>query len=563
MINKNNLPLKKNLYSKDIKVFALGGLGEVGKNLYCIEIADELLVIDSGVLFSNENVGVDYIVPDFTYLKENEHRIIGLFITHGHEDHIGGIPYLLRAVKIPKVYASGLAYELIKNKMKEFSGVDINLIEYRSDSVYVFNNFIISFFLVNHSIPDAFGMAIKTKLGYIIHTGDFKFDFTPIGDAAEFEKITSYQKEGVLLLLSDSTGSEIEDFSLSEKAIAESIRTIFETIEGRVIIATFASNVYRLQTMISASVEYGRKVVAFGRSMEKNINVAQQLKYIEAPKGTFIHAREFPHIPNNQITILCTGSQGEPFAALSRIADGTHKTIQIEPGDTIIFSSSAIPGNELNIYDTINKLYKRGARVIVDSPLTDTHTTGHASKTEQEIMLALTKPKYFVPIHGEYAMLKEHSKTAERVGVKEENIFILENGDVLTITKDGASITDKITTGNIYIDSKRNIVDPEIIKTRKHLSEEGLLSIVLSLDEKYKLRRELSIITRGFIYAKESDDLLQKIEERALKTLDNYIATSSKYNKKDLSALLVSTLSTYIFELTERKPLIIPVIIEQ
>lgn len=315
--------------------------------------------------------------------------------------------------------------------------------------------------------------------------------------------------------------------------------------------------------MISASVEYGRKVVAFGRSMEKNISVAQQLKYIEAPKGTFIHAREFPHIPNNQITILCTGSQGEPFAALSRIADGTHKTIQIEPGDTIIFSSSAIPGNELNIYDTINKLYKRGARVIVDSPLTDTHTTGHASKTEQEIMLALTKPKYFVPIHGEYAMLKEHSKTAERVGVKEENIFILENGDVLTITKDGASITDKITTGNIYIDSKRNIVDPEIIKTRKHLSEEGLLSIVLSLDEKYKLRRELSIITRGFIYAKESDDLLQKIEERALKTLDNYIATSSKYNKKDLSALLVSTLSTYIFELTERKPLIIPVIIEQ
>jgi ribonuclease J len=563
MVNKNNLPLKKNLYSKDIKIFALGGLGEVGKNLYCIEIADELLVIDAGVLFSNENVGVDYIVPDFTYLKENEQKIVGLFITHGHEDHIGGIPYLLREVKIPKVYASGLAYELVKNKMKEFSGVDINLVEYNRDSVYVFNNFIISFFLVNHSIPDAFGMAIKTKLGYIVHTGDFKFDFTPIGDAAEIEKITSYQKDGVLLLLSDSTGSEIEDFSLSEKAITESIRSLFKTIEGRIIIATFASNVYRLQTMISASVEYGRKVVAFGRSMEKNINVAQQLKYIDAPKGTFIHAKEFPHIPNNKITILCTGSQGEPFAALSRIADGTHKTIQIEPGDTIIFSSSAIPGNELNIFDTINKLFRKGARVIVDSPLIDTHTTGHASKIEQEIMLALTKPKYFVPIHGEYAMLKEHSKTAERVGVKKENIFILENGDILTINREGASITDRVTAGSIYIDSKRNIVDPEIIKTRKHLSEEGMLSLLLSLDEEFKLRREPSIITRGFIYAIESHDLLQKIKEKALKTLAEYVASTSNYNKKDLSNLLVANIGAYIYDLTERKPLIIPVIIKQ
>lgn len=556
------LPIVEHLNDNNIKIFALGGLGEVGKNMYCVELNNELIIIDSGILFPDNDYGVEYIIPDYTYLQENVNKIIGLFITHGHEDHIGGIPYLLKKVNIPKVYASGLAIGLIKNKMKEFNNVPINFVEYNNNSVFKFNNFEISFFRTNHSIPDSFGIAMKTKYGYVLHTGDFKFDLTPIGHHTEFAKITKYSEYGIKCLLSDSTNANVKNFSASEKKIGESIKMIFSTIKGRVIISTFASNVHRVQQIVEASVEAGRKVIVFGRSMEKTINVGQQLNYIKAPSGTFINAKQFPHIPPEKITILSTGSQGEPLAALSRIAEGIHRTIKIIPGDTIVFSSSAIPGNQEGINRTINKLYKAGANVIVNSPLTDTHTSGHASETELKIMLSLTRPEYFVPIHGEYSMLKKHVELAIDSGVDPDKCFILENGQVLSINDKLAQSTCAVKSGNIYIDSSSSDVDSKIIWERKILSDDGMLSVIFSADNHYKQTRSSTIVSRGFIYMKKSEELANKIKNKADEIYNKYLSRTKHFNSTHFNNLLSNELSTFIYELTERKPMIIPIIMK-
>lgn len=543
----------------NVKVFALGGLGEVGKNMYVIEHNDEIIVIDSGILFPDENYGVDYIIPDYTYLKENEDKIIGLFITHGHEDHIGGIPYLLSQVKIPKVYACGLAVGLIKNKLNQFSKIKTHIEEYTKNTIYTFKNFEVSFFRTNHSIPDSYGIAIKTIYGYILHTGDFKFDFTPIAEHTDYAKITNFSEKGVILLLSDSTNAGVSTFAPSERKVSQNINTIFSKIKGRVIISTFASNVYRVQQIVEASINNGRKLIVFGRSMEKTINVGQQLKYIKAPEGTFINVGQFPHLPPEKITILSTGSQGEPLAALSRIAEGNHKHIKIIPGDTIVFSSSAIPGNQASINRTINKLYKAGANVIINSPLTDTHTSGHASDTELQLMLCLVRPKYFMPIHGEYAMQKKHIDLAVQTGVKRENCFILNNGDVLSINKNGITKKDKVQSGNIFIDGNNYLVDNSIIKERKLLSEDGMVSCIFVLSHN-KLVKNPQVISRGFIYMKNSEQLLNAIQEKATQTFKDFIATHKKFNPSVLKKHIASEVSTLIFDLTERKPIIIPVI---
>ena len=545
----------------NIKVFALGGLGEVGKNMYVIEANDELLIIDSGILFPDESYGVDYIIPDYTYLKENENKIIGLFITHGHEDHIGGLPYLLSEVKIPKVYACGLAVGLIKNKLATFANIHINIEEYNKNSVYNFKNFEVSFFRTNHSIPDSYGIAIKTIYGYILHTGDFKFDFTPIAEHTAYSKITQYSDKGVILLLSDSTNAGVSNFTPSETKVSQNIHSIISNIKGRVLISTFASNVYRVQQIVEASVKNGRKVIVFGKSMEKTINVGQQLKYIKAPQGTFINVNEFPHLPPEKITILSTGSQGEPLAALSRIAEGTHKHIKIVPGDTIIFSSSAIPGNQASINRTINKLYKAGANVIVNSPLTDTHTSGHASDAELQLMLCLTRPKYFMPIHGEYAMQKRHVDLAVQTGVKRENCFILNNGDVLTINSKGVQKKDKVQADSIFIDSNNFIVNNNIIKERKLLSEDGMVSCVFAIKNK-KLVNNPQILSRGFIYMKNSEKLINLIQQKAIDAFKEYASTHTKFNMTSLKKHISYELSTLIYELTERKPIIIPIIMD-
>lgn len=561
MNTKTNKTLVEHFNDNNIKVFALGGLGEVGKNMYIVEQGDEIIIIDSGILFPDSSYGIEYIIPDYTYLKENEEKIIGLFITHGHEDHIGGLPYLLSQVKIPKVYASGLSIGLIKNKLNDFPAIKYELVEFGDDSVYKFKNFEISFFRTTHSIPDSFGIAIKTKYGYILHTGDFKFDFTPIAHHADFHKLTTYSQKGVILLLSDSTNAGVRTFSLSEKKISENIRNIFSQIKGRILISTFASNVYRVQQIVEASVAVGRKIIVFGRSMEKTINVGMQLNYIKAPEGTFITAKEFPHLPPDKITILSTGSQGEPLAALSRIADGVHKQIKIIPGDTIVFSSSPIPGNQESINRTINKLYKAGASVIVNSPFTDTHTSGHATQEELKLMLCLTKPKYFMPIHGEYAMLKRHTELAIATGVDKNNCFILENGEVLTISDKGLYTDSYVKSGDIYIDSNYQVADGTIIKERKLLSDDGMVTCIFIVSDGKQLALP-SISSRGFIYMKDSEALVNNLSQKAYDTLNRYLATHKNPNYTSVKGFISNELSTYIYELTERKPIIIPMIME-
>lgn len=556
---KRQLPLAERFNDDNIKVFALGGLDEVGKNMYVVECGDEIIVIDSGIMFPGTGYGVDYVIPDYTYLKNNEEKITGLFITHGHEDHIGGIPYLLRRVKIPKVYASGIAVNLIRNKLSEFNNIPINLVEYNHNSVFDFKNFQISFFRTNHSIPDSFGIAIKTRLGYILHTGDFKFDFTPLFKHTEYAKLTSFSEKGVLCLLSDSTNANVSKFATSERKIGESIKSIFGQIKGRIIISTFASNVHRIQQIVEASIEHGRKIIVFGRSMEKTVNVSQQLNYIKAPPGTFITAKEFPHLPPEKITILSTGSQGEPLAALSRIADGTHRAIKIIPGDTIVFSSSPIPGNQEAINRTINKLYRAGCNVIVNSPLTDTHASGHGGETELMIMLSLTRPKYFVPIHGEYSMLRRHAELAVATGVKPENCFILDNGEVLTFSANKVAVTHRVQSGDIYIDSNNFDIDNSIIRERRILSDDGMLAVIFSAN-KYKLNKEPNIVSRGFIYVKDSEKLIADISEKAKNIYNDYYNRTKRFHPNHIVNIITNELTEYIYEKTEKKPMIVPII---
>ncbi|MFK5883510.1 MAG: ribonuclease J [Candidatus Izemoplasma sp.] len=553
----------KFLNTNEVGVFALGGLGEVGKNMYCIEYQNEILIIDSGILFPDDYLlGIDYVIPDYTYLFENQEKIKALVITHGHEDHIGGIPFLLRHVKIPKIYANGLAVGLIKNKMLEHKSLKYNLIEFHEDETLNLGKLNVSFFRTNHSIADSFGIVVGTPQGVIVHTGDFKFDFTPTGPDADYYKMAKIGHDGVLCLLSDSTNAELPNFTKSETKISENIKDIFTKIEGRAIIATFASNIHRVQQIVEASVKTNRKIAVFGRSMQRTIEVGQQMGYVTAPQGTFVTGREVKHLKPSQITILLTGSQGEPFAALSRIANGSHRDIKIFPGDTVIFSSSPIPGNQIGISKTINSLFRRGADVIINSPLTDTHTSGHAGQEELKLMLKLIKPKYFMPIHGEYRMLKIHSQIGIQTGVKKGNEFILDNGDVLALTKDSARVAGKIQASSIYVDGSRiGDVGNIVLRDRKILSDDGLLSAIVTIDEdKLKLLGKPLITSRGFIYMKDHEELTAEISKLVADLVNKKLVGTTKLNitylKKDITKLL----NEFIYKKTARSPMIMPVI---
>lgn len=555
------LPIVEHFNDSNIKVMALGGLGEVGKNMYVIECSNEIMIIDSGTLFPDFSYGIDYIIPDYSYLIDNESKIIGLFITHGHEDHIGGIPHLLSKVKIPHIYTNGLALNLIKLKLLEFH-VNADIIEYNNNSVFNFKNFSVSFFRTNHSIPDSFGIAIKTRLGYIIHTGDFKLDLSPLVYPTDFSKLTRYADSGVLCLISDSTNAKVTKLSLSERKIGESIKSIFSHIKGRIIIATFASNVQRVEQIIKASMENGRKVIVFGRSMEKTVDISQKMKYLNIPEGTLITAKDFPHLPPEKITILSTGSQGEPLAALSRIADGNHKQIKLIEGDTIIFSSSAIPGNQHSINKIINKLYRVGANVIVNSPLTDTHTSGHASEYELKLVLALTKPKYFIPMHGEHSMLKRHSEIAIETGVKKENCFILDNGDVVTFMKDRAFSNYAVKSGDIFVDESGNVVPEILISERRMLADSGLLAVIYTINKRNQLIKNPEIVSRGFIYMKHSENLVHMIERAAYDIYLEYLKTTKQFDRNSLNNFISNGLRKFIDEKTNCKPMIIPILMK-
>ena len=561
---KNNTkkakPVKTN---PDIKVFSLGGLGVVGMNMYVVECGDEIIVMDAGILFaSDEARGVDYIIPDFTYLTENEDRIVGLFITHGHEDHIGALPFLLGKVKIPVIYASGIARTLISNKLMEFPDIQYNMKSFDSNTELTYKNFKISFFRTNHSIPDSYGIAIKTRLGYIVNTGDFKFDFTPVGQPSDYYKMAKLGEEGVLCLLADSTNSDVTTFSSSEKKIASTLKQMILNIKGRIIIATFASNVYRVQQIIEACNETNRKIAVFGHSMDKNIEAAMKAKYISVPKDIFISTREVSKYSDDELLILCTGSQGEPLAALSRLANGTHKQLKLLPNDTIIYSSKPIPGNEQFINRNINMLMKSGANVIKNNPLYGTHTTGHASVDEIKLMFSLMKPKYFMPVHGEYNMLKQHANIAVEMGVKKENCFCLDCGDVLTFKDKGHPkvVKQGVYASDIYLDSNFSDVDSNILKERKHLADEGLLTIIVTVNKQKHLLAKPVISSKGFIDMEKSKKLVDDLTNKATEILQEILNKYKVVNVIAIKSQLVARLSQYIYDKIEHRPYIVPIV---
>ncbi len=557
--------MRKNtlLKSNEIGIFALGGLDEVGKNTYVFEINNKIFVVDAGIMFPDHSLlGVDYVIPNYQYLIENEERIVGLFITHGHEDHIGGIPYLLKQVKIDHIYASGIAVDLIKNKLTEHKGLhDAKIIEYHNNSIFKFGKTEISFIRLNHSIPDMFGINFKTVHGNVFHTGDFKIDFTPVGPHAEFDKLTKIANEGVLCLLSDSTNALVPGSTPSERVIGDSIDDIFRNIEGRIIIATFASNLYRMQQIVTASYLNGRKLATVGRSMERTMEIGISTGYIKAPQGSIVSSNEINNYDPDKITILSTGSQGEPLAALSRIAAGTHATIKAEQNDTVIFSSSPIPGNQESVEKIIDMLYKKNVEVIINGPVADTHASGHGSQNDLMMMLALTKPKYFIPVHGEHRMLKKHRDLAVNFGVEKENVLILDNGDVAALTKNSGRIAGKVPANDVYIDGLGiGSTGSKLIKERKLLSKDGLLAVVLTVDNKKELIKKPTLVSRGFIFMKKSEELISNIQQFTEKLYFDLITLNTPIDK--IKSLIESDLQKFLKEATQRNPLVITSVIQ-
>lgn len=550
--------------NNEAAIFALGGLGEVGKNMYVIQYEDELIIVDSGILFPDEYLlGIDSVIPDYKYLKENEDKIKALIISHGHEDHIGGIPFLVKEVKIPVIYASGLSHGLIKAKLDERVSFPVNLKKFSDHDTIKFNKIEIDFFRTNHSIPDTFGIRVKTPVGSIVHTGDFKFDFSPTGTDSDYHKMARIGDEGVLCLMSDSTNAELDDFTVSEKVVSENIREMFDEIEGRVIIATFASNIHRIQQIIEASVATNRKIAVFGRSMVRNIDVGFKLGYIKAPKNTFIDTRNRQALKQKNLTIISTGSQGEPFAALTRIANKTHRQISLIPGDTVILSSSPIPGNLEGVNKTINLLQKNGANVITQSPFADVHASGHGGQSELKLMLKLMKPKYFVPIHGEHRMLKAHQQLAIDTGVDKDNTFILENGLVLAFSNEKAYVKTKVQTSDVYVDNETiGEVGTMVIRDRRELSEDGLLSVILTISQRnYEVICQPNIVSKGFIFVKDNIDMIKDMQKIVLDSSKKYLNPNhKKLNMSGLKNDISKSLKHYIKNETNREPMIMPII---
>ena len=550
----------KNTNKHDTKIFALGGLGEVGKNMYCFMTGNELIITDCGITFpSNELPGIDYIIPDLTFLKKNESKIKGLFITHGHEDHIGGIPYLLQSVNIPAIYAPLQAYDLIKKKLEDRGIIYNNLKVYTENTKVKFKTTTVEFFRTTHSIPDSHGIIINTPNGTIVTTGDFKFDLTPIGPMANIHKMAAVGAKGVTLLLSDSTNALNEGMSVSESKVDEALSEIFLQHHGRIIIATFASNIYRLKHIVDTCKRNNRKIAIFGRSMENNVEISLQEGYINH-KEIFVTPEEANLLPPYQVCLLCTGSQGEPLAALSRIANGSHKQIKLQQDDLVILSSSAIPGNALSIAKTINKLYLQGVKVCTNTSLSEVHTSGHGNAEELKLMIRLFNPKYFMPFHGEFRMLKSHADLAIECGIPQENTFIMNNGDVISMYK-GVIIKDKpVIAGDTYIDGSRiGEIGNAVMKERKLMSTDGIVVIIANVDGKNNtVINNPNITSRGFVLIQDNIDLLKDIELESKNILTEGMKNNNNFN--DLKANLVAKIGPYIYEKTGRNPIIVPVI---
>ena len=550
----------------DTLVYAMGGLGEVGKNMYCVEHEDEIIIIDCGVKFpEDELLGVDYVIPDYSYLVKNRDKIKALIITHGHEDHIGGIPFFLQSVRLKELYAPRFAKALIEKKLEEHRlSRSCKVVEINSDSRIRTKHFSVGFVDTVHSIPDSLGVIVNTPNGRIFETGDFKFDLTPVGTNSDYQKMAFMGQAGITLLMSDSTNSSVPGSSISERKVALAILEQMKKTPGRLLVSTFASNVLRLNQILEAAVSCGRKVAVFGRSMENVCEIGRRLGTIRIPDSAFISGNELNTLPPNRICIVCTGSQGEPMAALSRIANGTHKFIRIIPGDTVLFSSNPIPGNGVSVGGVINQLTRVGANVVTNSPLTSFHTTGHAPKEEQLLMLNLIKPKYFMPNHGEYKMLVQHSATAQETGIPEDHCLICSNGDIVVLRNEECFIAnERIQTDAIYVDGNDTSgLSTSVIKDRKILAENGLVAVIVTIDSRYnKILCRPSIVSRGFVFIKDSQTLLKEAELIVYDALKKTMQQRTTFG--ELKNCIRSSLEPFLFKKTNRNPIVIPVILNQ
>ncbi|MBU5298838.1 ribonuclease J [Clostridium sporogenes] len=547
-----------------IKVIPLGGLGEIGKNITAFEYENEIVIIDCGISFPDEEMyGVDLVIPDITYLLNNKDKVKAIFLTHGHEDHIGSLPYILQQLNRP-VYGTALTLGIVENKLKEhnmLSDCELNKVE--AGDIVELKNLKVEFIRNTHSIADSCSIAIHTPVGVILHTGDFKIDYTPIdGLVMDFHRIAELGKKGVLLLMADSTNVQRKGHTISEKSIGETLTKIFSNAKGRVIVATFASNIHRMQQIVDASIEYGRKVAFSGRSMENISKVAMDLGYLHIPETYLITVDEMRNYPNEQITIITTGSQGEPMAALARIAYSNHRKIAIEPKDLFIISASPIPGNEKLISRVINELFKKGADVIYEA-LEEVHVSGHAYEEELKLIHTLVHPKYFMPVHGEYRHLKRHVDLAMELGMERENIFSLETGQVLEISHEEAKVSGKVRTGSIFVDGIGvGDVGNIVLRDRRYLAQDGMLTIVVTLEkESYSVIAGPDVITRGFIYVKESEDLINEVKEIVKKELENCLENKI-IEWYVLKSNIKKSVEKYLYEKTKRRPIVLPIIME-
>ena len=547
-----------------IRIIPLGGLGEIGKNITAIEYEDEIIVIDCGISFPDEDMyGIDLVIPDIKYLLDNKDKVKGLFLTHGHEDHIGAIPYILKQINMP-VYGTKLTIGLVESKLKEHDMLSkTNLIPISPGESIKLNKLIIEFIRVTHSIAESCALAIHTPIGIVLHTGDFKIDYTPIdGKVMDLNRIAQLGQEGILLLMADSTNVERAGHSLSEKIIGETLNRIISNANGRVIVATFASNIHRMQQIADASMMYNRKIVFSGRSMENISNVAMDLGYLHIPEESIVGIEDLNRYPSDKITIITTGSQGEPMAGLSRIAYGSHRHISIEQDDLFIISASPIPGNDKLVSRVINQLYRKGVEVIYED-LEDIHVSGHAYKEELKLIHTLVKPKYFMPVHGEYRHLKHHSDLALKLGMDKSNVFTLETGQVLEISQDKAIATEKVHTGVVFVDGIGvGDVGNIVLRDRRDLARDGMVTIVVAINkETYSIVSGPDIITRGFIYARESEGLIKKIKDVAKEEIEICLENNI-IEWQVLKSGVRKSVEQLLYHKTKRRPSVFPIIME-
>ncbi|WP_028550482.1 ribonuclease J [Paenibacillus sp. UNC451MF] len=555
---------KKNI--DKLSIFALGGVGEIGKNMYVIQYANDIVVVDCGLKFPEEDMlGIDIVIPDITYLSENRDKVRGIIITHGHEDHIGGLPYVLKHLNVP-VYGTKLTLGLIETKLKEANLLgETKRILINSESELKLGTIAATFFKTNHSIPDSVGVCLETPEGNVVHTGDFKFDQTPVNEQyADLHSMAAIGKKGVLALLSDSTNAERPGYTGSERSVGIQIEEIFRRAKQRVIIATFASNIHRIQQVIDACEVTRRKLTVIGRSMVNVVGIAHELGYLRIPDGMLIEPEEVNKLAADRVVILSTGSQGEPMSALTRMARSTHRKVDILPGDTVIIAATPIPGNERYVGRTVDELMRIGAHVIYGpGSVTGVHVSGHGSQEELKLMLNIMKPKYFIPIHGEYRMLRQHGTLAESVGIAKEDIFIVDNGETVEIQDGVARKGSKVTAGNILIDGLGvGDVGNIVLRDRKLLSQDGILVVVVTLSKQDgAILSGPDIISRGFVYVRESEGLLDEANRIVTSTL-NRLMNENVNEWASLKTHVKDALGRFLYEQTRRRPMILPIIME-